>query len=82
MSAILRHINSIGPKNILVSILAVWFIFLIFMALPMLNTHIAPSTDTKTAERLTRALEELEALRKQNQELQEIFRDMTLGLVS
>lgn len=80
MSVILRHINSAGPKNILVSILVVWFIFLIFMAFPMLNTHTQP-TDSKTSERLSRALAELEALRKQNQELQDIFRDMTVGLV-
>ncbi|XP_045480462.1 alpha-(1,6)-fucosyltransferase isoform X3 [Harmonia axyridis] len=36
------------------------------------------SSDTKTSERLARALGDLEALRKQNKELEEIFRDIRL----
>lgn len=79
MSAILRHINTIGPRRILIFILAVWFILLLLTALPVFNAHLSTSTDTRTAERLTRALAELEALRKQNVELQEIFRDIAAG---
>lgn len=39
------------------------------------------SSDTKTSERLARALGDLEALRKQNKELEEIFRDIRLEWV-
>lgn len=79
MSAILRHINAVGLNRILVFILLVWLVILLFAALPMLNTHLPTNYDTRTAERLNRALADLELLRKQNVELQEIFRDMAAG---
>lgn len=79
MSVILRYVNNVGPKRILVFILLIWFIFLLFTTLPALNAHISPCTDQKTAERLERALADLETLRKQNVELQEIFKDMAVG---
>lgn len=44
----------------------------------MMNTHVN-SSDQKTSERLSRALQDLEALRKQNTELQELFKDISLG---
>lgn len=79
MSAILRHLNTVGLNRILVFILVLWLVILLFAALPMLNTHIPAASDTKMAERLNRALADLEVLRKQNNELQEIFRDMASG---
>lgn len=81
MSVILRHLHSTGLKNILVYIAVIWCIFLlIFVLIPMPNTNTSP-TDHKTAQRLTKALAELEILQKQNQELQEIFKDMMMGSV-
>lgn len=77
MNAILRQINAVGWHRILVGFLFIWLVILVFTALPMLGTHM-PSSDTKTSERLNRALADLEALRKQNLELQEIFRDINL----
>lgn len=44
----------------------------------MISTHVANS-DTKTADRLARALAELESLRKQNKELYDIFKDINVG---
>lgn len=79
MSVILRYVNIVGPKRILVFILLTWFTFLLFTTLPVLNTHISPCTDQKTAERLERALADLESIRKQNVELQEIFKDIAVG---
>ncbi|KAJ8909854.1 hypothetical protein NQ315_013340 [Exocentrus adspersus] len=76
MSAILKHVNHKGCYRILIVFLVIWLIILVISALPMLNTSIS-STDTKTTERLTRALADLDVLRKQNEELQEIFRDIS-----
>ncbi|KAJ8938216.1 hypothetical protein NQ314_011575 [Rhamnusium bicolor] len=78
MSAILKHVNYIGCYRILIVFLAVWLIVLVISAFPMLSTSIATS-DIKTTERLTRALADLEALRKQNEELQEIFKDISIN---
>lgn len=76
MSAILKHVNYIGCYRILIVFLGVWLITLVISAFPMLSTSIT-STDSKTTERLTRALADLDALRKQNEELQEIFKDIS-----
>lgn len=46
-------------------------------ALPMLSTSVTNS-DIKVTDRLTRALNDLEALRKQNEELREIFKDISV----
>ncbi|KAL3267484.1 hypothetical protein HHI36_011607 [Cryptolaemus montrouzieri] len=70
-----KHINLVGWHRILAAFLAVWLLILVLTAFPMLGTHIQ-SSDIKTSERLARALEDLEALRKQNKELEEIFRDI------
>jgi glycoprotein 6-alpha-L-fucosyltransferase len=77
MSAIIRQINAVGWHRILAAFLIIWLVILLFTAFPMLGTHMT-SSDSKTSERLTRALADLEALRKQNTELQEIFRDINL----
>ncbi|KAJ3646334.1 hypothetical protein Zmor_023926 [Zophobas morio] len=77
MSAILRQINAVGWHRLLGAFLFIWLVILVFTAFPMLGTHMS-SSDTKTSERLTRALADLEALRRQNTELQEIFRDINL----
>lgn len=75
---ILRQIGALGWNRILVFFLILWLVIL-FFAFPMLTTQHIVQSDSKTAERLTRALSELEALRKQNVELQELFKDITLG---
>lgn len=77
MSAILKYLNYIGCYRILVAFLALWLIIVVMSALPMLGTNVTNS-DTKVAERLTRALSDLEALRKQNEELREIFKDISV----
>lgn len=79
MSALLRQLNTLGLNRILVCILVLWLVILLFAALPMLNTRLPAISDTKLTERLNRALADLELLRKQNAELQEIFRDMASG---
>lgn len=76
---ILRQIGALGWNRILIFFLIVWLVILLFTALPMFTTQHVVQSDTKTAERLSRALSELEALRKQNVELQELFKDITLG---
>lgn len=79
MTAILRQLNTVGLNRILVCILVLWLVVVLFAALPMLNTHLPANSDAKIAERLNRALADLDLLRKQNAELQEIFRDMASG---
>lgn len=67
--------------NIIMAIFfAVWVVILLFVALPslLLTPRVATST-SETADRLAKALTDLEALRKQNNELQELFRDIKLG---
>lgn len=81
MNLFLRQIGALGWNRILIFFLILWLIILLFTALPIFTTQHIVQGDTKTAERLSRALSELEALRKQNAELQELFKDITLGLV-
>lgn len=78
MSAVLRQIGAVGWSRIFLVFIVVWLVILIFAALPMFTNHVLPG-DTKTAERLARALVDLEALRKQNSELHELFRDINIG---
>lgn len=78
MSALLRQVNAIGCNRILIFFLAIWLVILLFTGIPLISTHVN-NLDSKTAERLTRALADLEALKKQNTELQELFRDIKLG---
>lgn len=77
MGAILRQISAVGWPRILVVFLSLWLIILFFTAFPLLGTHIN-GIDSNTAERLNRALADLEALRQQNLELQEIFKDINI----
>ncbi|KAF2892960.1 hypothetical protein ILUMI_13212 [Ignelater luminosus] len=77
MNVILRQINSLGWNRMLALLLLFWIIVLLFTIIPMLTTHVSTSTDIKTTERLTRALEDLDILRKQNLELQEILRGIS-----
>ncbi|KAK9875849.1 hypothetical protein WA026_009636 [Henosepilachna vigintioctopunctata] len=72
-----KHINLVGRHRIIAAFLAVWLIIFVMAAFPMLGTHIQ-SSDVKTSERLARALEDLEVLKKQNRELENIFRDISL----
>lgn len=78
MSTIFRQIHIIlGWRRILVAFLIIWLVILLSTAFPMLGTHMN-SVDTKLYERLNRALKDLEALRQQNVELQEIFKDINI----
>lgn len=79
MSMILRQIGALGWNRILIFFLILWLLILLFTALPMFTTQHVIQSDIKTGERLSRALNELDALRKQNTELQELFKDITLG---
>lgn len=77
MSAILRHLFTIGWHRILIILLAIWLIIFGFTAFPIFSSSYTASVDQKTSDRLARALADLEALRKQNIELQEIFKDLS-----
>lgn len=77
MSAILKYLNYIGCYRILIVFLALWLTIVVMSALPMLSTNV-PNSDIKVTDRLTRALNDLEALRKQNEELREIFKDISV----
>nr|CAH7753493.1 unnamed protein product [Callosobruchus chinensis] len=79
MSAILKHFNYIGCYRILIIFLALWLIVLAISVFPMLSWSPPPEGETKVADRLSRALLDLEALRKQNDELQEIFKDISVN---
>nr|XP_023022722.1 alpha-(1,6)-fucosyltransferase [Leptinotarsa decemlineata] len=78
MMSILKHLNYIGCYRILIVFLALWLIVLVMSALPMLSSNITTS-DSKVAERLTRALVDLQALQRQNEELREIFKDISVN---
>lgn len=77
MSAIWKYLNYIGCYRILIVFLALWLIILVICAFPMLNTNISNS-DTKLATRLSSALRDLEDLYKQNEELREILKDISV----
>lgn len=77
MNVILRQINSLGWNRLLALLLLLWIIILLFTIIPMLSTHVSTTTDSKTSERLTRALADLEILKKQNIELQEILKGVS-----
>lgn len=59
--------------------MALWLIVLVLSAFPMLNLSANSDSESKLSERLSRALIDLEALRKQNDELQDIFRDLSVN---
>ncbi|XP_030760021.1 alpha-(1,6)-fucosyltransferase [Sitophilus oryzae] len=80
MSAFIRQIASIGWHRILVVFLVLWLLVLVLSAFPGLNT--TASFDAKSSERLVRALSDLETLRKQNEELQEIFKEISVNNLS
>lgn len=79
MSFILRQISALGWNRLSLFLLAIWLTILLFTAFPMFTTQHVVQSDTKIAERLTRALSDLEALKRQNSELQELFKDISLG---
>lgn len=78
MSAILRQVGSLGWYRVLVVFFVIWLVLLFFTALPLINVH-SGSNDPKLADRLSKALSDLESLRKQNNELQELFKEISLG---
>lgn len=77
MSAIWKYLNYIGCYRILIVFLALWLIILVICAFPMLNTN-ASNSDIKLSNRLSSALRDLEDLYKQNEELREILKDISL----
>lgn len=77
MSAIWKYLNYIGCYRILIIFLALWLIILVICAFPMLNTNVS-SSDTNLSTRLSSALRDLEDLYKQNEELREILKDISL----
>ncbi|KAL1506287.1 hypothetical protein ABEB36_005679 [Hypothenemus hampei] len=67
-----------GWHRIIVIFLTVWLlVVLLLAAYPGINSN--NILEIKTTERLDRALSDLEALRKQNDELREIFKDITVN---
>ncbi|KAK4886499.1 hypothetical protein RN001_002770 [Aquatica leii] len=79
MNVILRQINLIGWNRMLALLLLVWIIILLFTVIPMLTNHLSSTTDVGTADRLNRAVADLEVLKKQNLELQEILKGISVG---
>lgn len=77
MSAIWKYLNYIGCYRILIIFLALWLIILVICAFPMLNTNVSNS-DSKLSNRVTNALRDLEDLYKQNEELRDILKDISL----
>ncbi|ERL96089.1 alpha-(1,6)-fucosyltransferase [Dendroctonus ponderosae] len=75
--SILRHLSAIGWHRMLVLFLAIWLLVVLLLAYPGINS--ANTLDPKSTEKLVRALTDLEALRKQNQELRDIFNDISLN---
>lgn len=79
MNFILRQINVIGWNRMLALLLLVWIIILLFTIIPMLTNHLSTSIDTLTSDRLNRALADLEVLRKQNLELQDVLKGISVA---
>lgn len=79
MSVLLRQVASIGWHRILVIFLVLWLLVLLLSAFPGLNS--TNTFDSRSSERLARALSDLEALRKQNEELQIIFKEISTKYV-
>ncbi|XP_060530769.1 alpha-(1,6)-fucosyltransferase isoform X2 [Cylas formicarius] len=74
----LRQIAAVGWHRMLIAFLAIWLLILVLTAFPMLNTNVT-NYEVRTAQRLSRALLDLEVLRKQNEELQDLFRDIRIN---
>lgn len=77
MNALLRQINSMGWGRIFAIFLSLWAVILFVTVFQSFNTNSVPISDSKTEERLNAALGDLEALKKQNLELQEILKGVT-----
>ncbi|XP_066146713.1 alpha-(1,6)-fucosyltransferase [Euwallacea fornicatus] len=76
-----RQVLSIGWHRTVVIFLALWLlVVLLLAAYPGINS--SSSLDAKSSERLVRAFSDLESLRKQNQELREIFKEISLNNLS
>lgn len=74
---VLRQISSIGWHRIIVVFLALWLVVVLLLAAyPGINS--TNTLDSRSSERLYRALTDLEGLRKQNQELREIFKEISI----
>ncbi|XP_076274211.1 alpha-(1,6)-fucosyltransferase 8 [Rhynchophorus ferrugineus] len=80
MSVLLRQVSSIGWHRILVIFLVLWLLVLVLSAFPGLNS--TNTFDSRSSERLAKALSDLEALRKQNEELQVIFKEISTNNLS
>ncbi|CAH1104583.1 unnamed protein product [Psylliodes chrysocephalus] len=79
MLTCVKQLNYVGRYRILYRLLlTLWLVVLMISAFSVLTSNITYS-DTKVAERLARALNDLEALRKQNEEIHEIFRDISIN---
>lgn len=74
--SVLRQISGIGWHRIIVIFLALWLLIVLLIAYPGINS--SNTLDSHSTERLIRALTDLEALRKQNQELQDIFKEISV----
>lgn len=77
MSAIWKYLNYVGCYRILIVFLALWLIILVICAFPMLNTNVS-SSDINLSSRLSSALRDMEELSKQNEELRQILKDISL----
>ncbi|CAG9765491.1 unnamed protein product [Ceutorhynchus assimilis] len=79
--SVLRQVSTIGWHRIIVAFLALWLVVVLLLAAyPGLNS--ASSLDQRSSERLLRAVTDLEILRKQNEELRDIFKEISLNNLS
>lgn len=78
MNFFMRQLTSWACGKAIVILLSVWLLVLIFTALPIFSNN-NNNGDTRAADRLSKAFLDLEILKRQNQELRQLFDDLKLG---
>lgn len=74
--SLVRQVPAVSWHRIIVIFLALWLlVVLLLAAYPGINS--SSNVDSKSTERLLRALSDLDSLRRQNEELRDIFREVS-----
>lgn len=64
---------------VVLAIIALWFMFFFLAGSQILRPNISSEPDPQVAERLAKAFNDLEFLRKQNEELRKLFNGISIG---